>query len=166
MWISLWGYNYDAIIFYIRCIILSIPVLSCLFLSVPVCSCLFLSVPVCSLFLNFLSDIWNSMSHFYHPVCSCLFLSVPVWSCQFHPFLSVTRYMIIFWLLKFLHEIWIYVCSYISYMRYEFLNDAIIFYIRYLILYIPVCSCLFPSVSLCLNFTYKILISLPLNFIS
>ena len=61
-------------------------------------------------------------------------------------------------------------------MRCEFLYNAIIFYVRYLILYIPVCSFLllsvpvcsflFPSVSLCLNFAYKILISLPLIFIS
>ena len=82
IWISLWCNNHDAIIFYIRYIILYIPVWSCLILS----------VPVCSIHLNFLSDIWFFYDAiiFYirciilsTPVYSCLFLSDPVWSCLF-----------------------------------------------------------------------------------
>ena len=163
MWISLWCNNYDAIVFYIRYIILSIPACSCLLLSDPVCSCLFLSVPICYkiyeflftfkiptwdmnlfLLLNFQHEMWISLwcNDFLYPIsnpvysclflsipfCSCLFLSVPVCSCLFlsvpvcsylvlsvpvcsYLFMSVTRYMNFSLLLKFLFEIWIYVCS-------------------------------------------------------
>jgi hypothetical protein len=52
----------------------------------------------------------------------------------------------------------------ISYLVYEFLYDAIIPVCSCLFLSVPVCSCLFLSVYAWIS--HKILISLPLNFIS
>ena len=88
MWIFLWCNNF----------------LSCVFLSDPVYSCLILSDPVCSLLLDFLSEIRISL--WWNNYITYIILSIPVCSCLI---LSVTRYLNLFLLLKFLHEIWIYI---------------------------------------------------------
>ena len=67
-------------------------------------SCLILSDPVCSLLLHFLSEIRISL--WWNNYITYIILSIPVCSCLI---LSVTRYLNLFLLLKFLHEIWIYI---------------------------------------------------------